>query len=605
MDKLPEIPGYHLQYRLGEGGMAKVYFGMQTRLKRRVAVKVMESFLLKDENFSRRFLKEAETAANLNHPNIVTIYDVGQAGESYYMVMEFLDGTLKERIQRAREERGNGLDADEAVQVLAAMAQALEYAHNQGYIHRDIKPDNIMFRNRETPVLVDFGIAKAIGTTTKLTKTGMSIGTPHYMSPEQIRGQEVDGRADLYSLGVLFYEMLTGDVPYKATDYIAVVMKHLNDPVPSLPDGLTRFQPLLERMMAKDKDQRFQNGAQLLQALRELQAGPVREQPKVVETTLIAPVPEKISRPQDLPGSGKPLKKRGGSRKIAATLVVLLALATTALLVVLRPWRGETPASLPITGPAEPGVDSTTENQGDNERPNTPAAESLSISVDKETPEPGSGQVMEHAESRPDQQVESKRGASGDSTQPATNAAEGAISRKGPEPEAVPVTTPAVREVKKSSTESEINPDSTPKEKPGPVPLQKPVDSRPPVADTQPETVKIIQVATNLVKDFSGQMDRIVVNQLPRKIKVIGNMTLELNVEADGAVRVVKAFDANIVVTPKQRALMVRRLILGKLNSMHLPPPKDRNGRSVRVEDWRLSYAVGTYEGRIILKRRF
>ncbi|MBN1196485.1 MAG: protein kinase, partial [Candidatus Aminicenantes bacterium] len=453
MDRLPEIPGYHLQYRLGEGGMAKVYFGMQTRLKRRVAVKVMESFLLKDENFSRRFLKEAETAANLNHPNIVTIYDVGQAGESYYMVMEFLDGTLKERIQRAREERGNGLDADEAVQVLVAMAQALEYAHNQGYIHRDIKPDNIMFRNRETPVLVDFGIAKAIGTTTKLTKTGMSIGTPHYMSPEQIRGQEVDGRADLYSLGVLFYEMLTGDVPYKATDYIAVVMKHLNDPVPSLPDGLARFQPLLERMMAKDKDQRFQNGGQLLQALRGLESGPVREQPIAVETTLIAPVPEKISRPPDLPGSGKPLKKSGGSRKIAATLVVLLALAATALLVVLRPWKGETPTPMPISGPAEPGVDSTAENQGDNEEPNTTAAESLSIPAEKETPEPGSEQTREQTESGPDQVPEKKGEASGDSFQSLKKPAGETLPREGPEPQTVPATKPVVREAEKPSTE--------------------------------------------------------------------------------------------------------------------------------------------------------
>ncbi|HDP94715.1 MAG TPA: serine/threonine protein kinase [Candidatus Aminicenantes bacterium] len=597
MDKLPEIPGYHLQYRLGEGGMAKVYFGMQTRLKRRVAVKVMESFLLKDENFSRRFLKEAETAANLNHPNIVTIYDVGQAGENYYMVMEFLDGTLKERIRQTRKEKGKGLDPEEAMRVLESMAQALEYAHSQGYIHRDIKPDNIMFRNSETPVLVDFGIAKAIGTTTKLTKTGMSIGTPHYMSPEQIRGLEVDGRADLYSLGVLFYEMLTGDVPYKATDYIAVVMKHLNDPVPSLPPDLARFQPLLERMMAKDNEQRFQDGRRLLQALRELKSGPAGEQSAAVEPTLIAPVPEKPGDADDLSGRKRPLTKRSGFRKAAATVAVLLALATTALLVVLQPWKAETPTQSPIAGPTELRGDLPEGNSGDTDGRSTPAEEAVAVPAGDQAPEqtaPGSTHETGIVDKN-----------SSDSSQSAKKPAEEVVTRKSPEADAVPVTKPPVREAEKASRQSETGQDSTPEEKPRPVPLQKQADARPPAVVAKPETVKIIQVATNLVKEFSGQLDRIVVNQLPRKIKVVGNMTLELNVEADGAVRVVKAVDANIVVTPSERTLMVRRLILEKLNSMHLPPPRDRDGRSVRVEDWRLSYAVGTYEGRIILKRRF
>ncbi len=193
----PEIPGVELQAELGRGGMAVVYRGIQTRLKRQVAVKVLSPVLLVDPQFSTRFLREAETAAGLNHSNIVSIYDVGSHGQWNYMVMEYLPRCL------AAEISSGPLEPERALMVFKSIAAALAYAHLEGIVHRDVKPDNILFRVDGTPVLCDFGIAKAVGSATRLTKTGMSVGTPYYMSPEQARGRKVDGRSDLYSLGVV------------------------------------------------------------------------------------------------------------------------------------------------------------------------------------------------------------------------------------------------------------------------------------------------------------------------------------------------------------------------------------------------------------------
>ncbi|UCH97788.1 MAG: serine/threonine protein kinase, partial [Candidatus Aminicenantes bacterium] len=208
MTKLPQIPGYRMIKKLGQGGMADVYLGVQEKLQRHVAVKVMIPSLFRDELFSKRFIKEAQTAAQLNHPNIITIHDVGEAEDSYFIVMEYLGESLSNRLRQT-----GCLPPKKALKIVKMIASALDYAHKKGFIHRDIKPDNIMFRSDGTVVLVDFGIARAIDSSTHLTRTGMSIGTPHYMSPEQCKGEKIDGRSDIYSLGVQLYEILTGDVP--------------------------------------------------------------------------------------------------------------------------------------------------------------------------------------------------------------------------------------------------------------------------------------------------------------------------------------------------------------------------------------------------------
>ncbi|MFO1372863.1 MAG: protein kinase [Candidatus Competibacteraceae bacterium] len=262
------IPGYQIEHELGQGGMAIVYLALQESLHRHVALKVIKPILTVDEEFAQRFLREGRIIAQLSDPYIVTVYDIGSHDNTYYLSMEYLSGgTLQQRIR-------DKLSLKEALSIAKAIASALNYAHRRSIIHRDIKPQNILFRDNGTPVLTDFGIAKTLGSNTVMTRTGLSIGTPRYMSPEQIRGQAVDARSDLYSFGVLFYEMLTGNTPYIADDSFALAMMHVTAPTPDLPPALSRFQPILNKLLEKDPQQRFQTGQDFITALDGIERVP-------------------------------------------------------------------------------------------------------------------------------------------------------------------------------------------------------------------------------------------------------------------------------------------------------------------------------------------
>ena len=259
-----EIPGYRIEGELGRGAMGTVYLALRESLQRQVALKVLDPSLIADSGFRERFLKEGRIVAQLNHIHIVTVHDIGSYGDSLYMDLELARrGSLVERIQ-------TGLRPEVAVALAIDIAEALAYAHRRDFVHRDVKPANILFREDDTALLSDFGIAKSLGNETQLTAFGMSIGTPNYMSPEQGLGQPVTNRSDLYSLGVTFYEMLTGKRPYRADSAYAVVAMHMNAPPPRLPGELARFQPIIDRTMAKDPIQRFESGEALIEALYEV-----------------------------------------------------------------------------------------------------------------------------------------------------------------------------------------------------------------------------------------------------------------------------------------------------------------------------------------------
>lgn len=256
------IPGYKIRKELGSGGMSRVYLAFENKLKRPVALKVLLPHLANNTRITRRFIKEARTAAQLRHSNIVSIYDVGKEKDSYYISMEYLNESLKDRLRRV-----SALKPEDALHIVKETAKALSYAHRKGFIHRDIKPDNIMFRGDGAIVLVDFGIVKALKSATRLTKTGVSVGTPKYMSPEQVRAARIDGRADIYSLGIVLYEALVGSAPYKAEDVIALAVKHAEEPVPQLPSRLKCYQPLIDKMLAKDPKDRVKNAEGLIRLI--------------------------------------------------------------------------------------------------------------------------------------------------------------------------------------------------------------------------------------------------------------------------------------------------------------------------------------------------
>lgn len=267
------IGKYRIIERLGRGGMAEVYKGYDENLERFVAIKVMHPFLASEEDFIRRFRREAKAMAALNHPNIVKVYDFDTAGSRSYIVMEYLSqGTLKDR-QEELARKGQQLSLVEALQIVLQITDALAFAHSRGMIHRDIKPPNIMFNDHGAAILSDFGIAK-VASVQSFTQTGAMIGSPAYMSPEQGLGKPGDERSDIYSLGVLFYQLVTGRLPYAADTPLAVVLKHVNEPVPD-PSSLNPAIPagirsVITTAMAKDPDERYSTAKAMADALREV-----------------------------------------------------------------------------------------------------------------------------------------------------------------------------------------------------------------------------------------------------------------------------------------------------------------------------------------------
>lgn len=258
------IPGYDIQEQLGLGGMAKVYRARHINLDRDVAIKVMDPSLNNDPTFTERFKREARISAQLTHPHIVQVYDVNSLDGINYLAMEYVgNGDLVDIIQQP-------LQLDTVYDVVLQITHALDYASSRGYVHRDIKPSNILIRENGTFVLADFGIARATESNTQMTVTGSVIGTPSYMSPEQAQGLQLDGRSDLYSLAIVCFELINKDLPFKSESSISTALKHLRDPIPTLPAELAEFQPFFNKAMAKDREDRFQTGAEMAAALGQL-----------------------------------------------------------------------------------------------------------------------------------------------------------------------------------------------------------------------------------------------------------------------------------------------------------------------------------------------
>lgn len=260
-----QIPGYRIVRKIAQGGMSTVYLAIQISVGRVVALKVMSPHLTSDPAFSERFQREATIVGQLSHPNIVAIYDIGKDGDYNYIAMDYLPGgSVHDRMI-------SGLTADEALRITKEIASALDHAHERGYIHRDIKPENILFREDGSAVLTDFGVAKTAIGVSRMTHVGTVVGTPHYMSPEQTRGQPVDAKSDIYSLGVLFYEMLTGTLPYQGEDAVAIALKHISAPIPRLPVHFQIYQNFLDALLAKDPTQRLQTGREIVQAIEQIE----------------------------------------------------------------------------------------------------------------------------------------------------------------------------------------------------------------------------------------------------------------------------------------------------------------------------------------------
>ena len=260
-----EIPNYTIDKEIGHGGMATVYLAVQNLLKRNVALKVMLPEMARDKNFRNSFMSEGTIIASLEHVNIVRIHDIGMIDETIlYMAMEYLGGgTLKEKLSNGK------LSFSDSSRILEQVSSGLAYAHDKGYIHRDIKPGNILFRQDGTVVITDFGIAKLQDTSGELTRMGFTMGTAQYMSPEQVVTTDLDKRSDIYSLGLIFYEMLTGLKAFKAESTIQAIHQHTTLPPPKLDSEYSYLQHVIDKVLAKEPENRYQNAGDFVRAVNE------------------------------------------------------------------------------------------------------------------------------------------------------------------------------------------------------------------------------------------------------------------------------------------------------------------------------------------------
>lgn len=268
------LGNYRIIATLGQGGMARVYKAYQENLDREVAIKILPPWYAADRSFVERFNLEARLVARLSHPNIVTVHDANEQDGHLYIVMQLVDsGTLKNRIDKLQLS-GKAMDIGEAVPIFTQLASALSYAHEQNVIHRDIKPVNVLMDRSGRPILSDFGIAKVLASTQmNLTRPGAGVGTPEYMSPEQCQGDAVDGRADIYALGVMLFEAMTGSTPFRGDNYPALAHSHIYETPPRPASLNPAISPAVERViltaLMKHPQQRFQHANDMAEALQQ------------------------------------------------------------------------------------------------------------------------------------------------------------------------------------------------------------------------------------------------------------------------------------------------------------------------------------------------
>src|SRR5439155_23939675 len=347
---------YEVGEILGFGGMSEVHIARDMRLHRDVAVKVLRADLARDPSFYLRFRREAQNAAAVNHPAIVAVYDTGEAetaaGPLPYIVMEYVNGvTLRDIVHT-----DGPIPAQRAIEIIADACQALNFSHQHGIIHRDVKPANIMISNTNAVKVMDFGIARAIADSgNSVTQTAAVIGTAQYLSPEQARGDSVDARSDVYSLGCVLYEILTGEPPFTGDSPVAVAYQHVReDPVaPSQRhnDIAPELDAVVLKALAKNPDNRYQTAAEMRADLVRVHSGEAPEAPKVftdAERTsmLSAPTSEHRTEPIDSPGRPQPgyqeKEERGGSVGRWLIAVAVLAVLTVVVRVAINMFGGNT-----------------------------------------------------------------------------------------------------------------------------------------------------------------------------------------------------------------------------------------------------------------------
>src|SRR2546421_5654781 len=320
---------YELEELVGTGGMSSVFRAQDTLLERKVALKILHEQYTSDEDYVERFRREARAVAGLSHPNIVTVIDRGEQDGRQFIVFEYVDGeSLKQLVDRT-----GPLPVAAAVELALQVARALAFAHQQGLVHRDVKPQNVLLNDDGRAKVTDFGIARSLDVQQGMTQSGTVMGTSDYIAPEQARGERVDEQTDVYSLGVVLYELLTGEVPFPGDNFVAVAMRHINEPPPSVrvrrPDVPARLDAAIQRAMAKESTDRFASMGEFATELEaSLVAGPDEDTGTIVLPT-------------------GPPRRRPWPGVLALVLLVALAAAAAVVYLVHRSSGGSGSSSAP------------------------------------------------------------------------------------------------------------------------------------------------------------------------------------------------------------------------------------------------------------------
>src|SRR6266498_548311 len=369
-----------IEKQLAQGGMAEVYLGTHLTLDRPVAIKVMHSYVESDEEMKMRFQREAKVVAALRHPNIVQIYDFDTADGHPYIVMEYIRGPSLAAYLKNLHERNERMQPQHIARLMSKLANALDYAHEQGVIHRDIKPGNIllhakagesrsMFTDQIEPIITDFGLVRIIHATTQ-TASGLVSGTPAYISPEQAQGLKVDHRTDIYSFGVILYEILAGRVPFDADSTWSVIYKHIHEAPPSIPNAQAAIQKVIERALAKNPDERYQTGHDLVADymnaigfISEAATMPFSPVSSSSNSDLIRPTP--VSAVEAKVSTAPPRRTWVPLLGVGVLVLALGAFEISRLFAATPTNQLPTPTQLPTTGMEMPGeIYNSTANPG-------------------------------------------------------------------------------------------------------------------------------------------------------------------------------------------------------------------------------------------------
>ncbi len=605
---------YEVVEGIGSGGMGKVYKVFDKKIHEMIALKLIKPEIGTDKAIIERFSQELKTARKITHRNVCRMFDIGEEAGTHFITMEYVTGEdLRSLINRIGQ-----LTVGKTIDIAKQICEGLAEAHAMGIVHRDLKPQNIMIDREGKVKIMDFGIARFI-MARGVTITGTIIGTPEYMSPEQAEGKEVDQRSDLYSLGIILFEALTGRVPFEGGTPLSIAMKHKTE-LPPHPRKLNIQIPadlnsLILRCLEKEKEKRYKTAFELISALEKIEKG--------------IPTTQRVL-PEEKPLTAREITIKFKMKKVLVPGGVILALAVLSVgiwLLWLRPTppgpvvsRTDGLSQNPERSAAEhkPPVDQPEQDEKKkNEekiRSGLTAAqnafekgnyqECLNQCLDLLKIDPNNAQAQTYANLAREKLAAIKTIARVDtsfaveaefwkSTVKIDRAgAYEAYLKKYPEGQFRDL----ARERLKAIQESEKS--KSQQQKP---PEEKPILKKEPTEKEVQPAVKLIQLPPEKIHLYSEKIKRIIVTAFPEEIKVQGPVYLTLSVSAEGKISVDTITDTDLSVSPGEKREFVKQTIVTAVSSVLLEPPKDRRDKPVRIESWQVSYTCGVFQGKLIL----